>query len=111
MSEEVKVHESGGNQRKICKRDKAILESLTFAPAYYIRAHSMTRKGVDDKTQVWDVVFEPDPEDSSKTTSNVATCGGNSIAIINVHSGTVCMKYEHQDKQEVFCRDRETKQR
>ena len=103
MSEKRKVPdpESGGKQRKICKRDKVILESLTFAPKHYIRAHSKTKK-VDDKTQVWDVVFEPDPDDASKTTSNVATCGGNSISVIDVNSGTVCMKYEHQDKQEVF---------
>ena len=42
------------------------------------------------------VVFEPDPEDSSKTLSNVATCGGNSICIIDVNSGTVLMKYKHK---------------
>ena len=104
MSDKRKAPESGGNQLKICKRDKAILESVTFAPAHYIRVHSKHRhlEGLNDKTQVWDVVFEPDPQDASKTTSNVATCGGNSISIIDVSSGEVLMKYELQVKNEVF---------
>ena len=48
------------------------------------------------------VVFEPDPADPSKTTSLVATCGGNSICIIDVNSGTVLMKYKHKDIKENF---------
>jgi hypothetical protein len=42
-------------------------------------------------------VFEPDPENPDKTTSKVATCGGNSICIIDVTSGTVMMKYKHKE--------------
>ena len=48
------------------------------------------------------VVFEPDPNDATKTTSLVATCGGNSICIIDVNSGTVLMKYKHKDIKENF---------
>ena len=48
------------------------------------------------------VVFEPDPKDNNKTTSHVATCGGNSICIIDVNSGTVLMKYKHKDIKENF---------
>ena len=48
------------------------------------------------------VVFEPDPSDPNKTTSLVATCGGNSICIIDVNSGTVLMKYKHKDIKENF---------
>ena len=48
------------------------------------------------------VVFEPDPSDPTKTTSLVATCGGNSICIIDVNSGTVLMKYKHKDIKENF---------
>ena len=47
--------------------------------------------------QIWEVVFEPDPKDPSRTTSKVATCGGNSICIIDVISGTVLMKYKHKE--------------
>ena len=45
-------------------------------------------------------MFEPDPQDATKTTSLVATCGGNSICIIDVNSGTVLMKYKHKDIKE-----------
>ena len=48
------------------------------------------------------VVFEPDAQDNAKTTSHVATCGGNSICIIDVNSGTVLMKYKHKDIKENF---------
>ena len=47
-------------------------------------------------------MFEPDPSDATKTTSLVATCGGNSICIIDVNSGTVLMKYKHKDIKENF---------
>ena len=32
----------------------------------------------------------------------MATCGGNSICIIDVNSGTVLMKYKHKDIKENF---------
>ena len=47
--------------------------------------------------QIWEVVFEPDPKDASKTTTKVATCGGNSICIVDVNTGTVLMKYKHKE--------------
>ena len=47
--------------------------------------------------QIWEVVFEPDPKDQTKTTSRVATCGGNSICIVDVNTGTVLMKYKHKE--------------
>ena len=49
------------------------------------------------QTQIWEVVFEPDPQFPEKTTSRVATCGGNSICIIDVNTGTVLMKYKHKE--------------
>jgi hypothetical protein len=49
--------------------------------------------------QIWEVVFEPDPQNPEKTTSRVATCGGNSICIIDVTSGTVLMKYKHKESK------------
>ena len=48
------------------------------------------------------VVFEPDAQDNAKTTAHVATCGGNSICIIDVNSGTVLMKYKHKNIKENF---------
>ena len=96
----------GGGHRKRAKNDAAAAgsssdaaseESLSFDPVHFIRSHSKNNAPADIQTQIWEVVFEPDPEDASKTTSNVATCGGNSICIIDVNTGTVLMKYKHKE--------------
>ena len=102
------------------KTTKRIKEDpLAFDPVHFIRSHSknndpadiqtQVRKKIQDFTsilivitlfyifQIWEVVFEPDPKDPSKTTSKVATCGGNSICIIDVVTGTVLMKYKHKE--------------
>ena len=63
----------------------------------YFRSHSKNNDPADIQTQIWEVVFEPDPQDAEKTTTLVATCGGNSICIIDVNAGTVLMKYKHKD--------------
>jgi len=77
-------------------------ESFVYDPVHFIRSHSKNNDPADIQTQIWEVVFEPDPEDNNKTTSHVATCGGNSICIIDVNSGTVLMKYKHKDIKENF---------
>jgi len=77
-------------------------ESFNYDPVHFIRSHSKNNDPADVQTQIWEVVFEPDPNDPSKTLSNVATCGGNSICIIDVNSGTVLMKYKHKDNRENF---------
>lgn len=76
--------------------------TLTYDPVHFIRSHSKNNDPADIQTQIWEVVFEPDPKDASKTTSKVATCGGNSICIIDVHTGTVMMKYKHKELKENF---------
>ena len=70
---------------------------MTFDPVHFIRSHSKNNDPADIQTQIWEVVFEPDPLDPSKTTSKVATCGGNSLCIIDVITGTVLMKYKHKE--------------
>ena len=94
--------------------------SFNYDPVHFIRSHSKNNDPADIQTQIWEVrtmarrcgesceviivqvVFEPDPNDAAKTTSLVATCGGNSICIIDVNSGTVLMKYKHKDIKENF---------
>ena len=106
-------------------------DSFNYDPVHFIRSHSKNNDPADIQTQIWEVsfmywdafglvcceffliewiiiffllqvVFEPDPVDPAKTTSLVATCGGNSICIIDVNSGTVLMKYKHKDIKENF---------
>lgn len=78
------------------------MESLTYDPVHFIRSHSKNNDPADIQTQIWEVVFEPDPKDQTKTTSRVATCGGNSICIVDVNTGTVLMKYKHKELKENF---------
>lgn len=72
-------------------------ESFTYDPVHFIRSHSKNNDPADIQTQIWEVVFEPDPLDADKTTTKVATCGGNSICIIDVNGGQVLMKYKHKE--------------
>lgn len=90
---------------KPAKKAKSVEETdqnLSYDPVHFIRSHSKNNDPADIQTQIWEVVFEPDPKDPSKTTSKVATCGGNSICIIDVISGTVLMKYKHKELKENF---------
>ncbi len=72
-------------------------DGLTYDPMHFIRSHSKNNDPADIQTQIWEVVFEPDPLNAERTTSRVATCGGNSICIIDVNTGTVLMKYKHKE--------------
>lgn len=87
---------------KRTKVEETETESLSYDPVHFIRSHSKNNDPADIQTQIWEVVFEPDPLNPAKTTDKVATCGGNSICIIDVTSGTVMMKYKHKELKENF---------
>jgi len=95
------LKEETKRDEKKLKEDQSS-ESFNYDPVHFIRSHSKLNDPADVQTQIWEVVFEPDPSDNSKTLSNVATCGGNSICLIDVNSGTVLMKYKHKDIRENF---------
>lgn len=95
------VKGDGKKDQKKAKKEQSS-DSLNYDPVHFIRSHSKNNDPADVQTQIWEVVFEPDPMDNTKTLSNVATCGGNSICIIDVNSGTVLMKYKHKDIRENF---------
>lgn len=101
MPDKKKSKDDPKKDAKKLKTDQSS-ESFNYDPVHFIRSHSKNNDPADVQTQIWEVVFEPDPQDSSKTLSNVATCGGNSICIIDVNSGTVLMKYKHKDNRENF---------
>ncbi len=77
-------------------------DGLAYDPMHFIRSHSKNNDPADIQTQIWEVVFEPDPHNADRTTSRVATCGRNSICIIDVNTGTVLMKYKHKELKENF---------
>ena len=78
---------------------------IIYDPSSFIRCHGSARSNKspsETKVQVWDIAFEPDKTDPQKTTNIIATCGGNSICLIDVLSGEVLMKYSHKEKGENF---------
>eukprot|EP00095_Tigriopus_kingsejongensis_P006498 maker-scaffold676_size113663-snap-gene-0.33 protein:Tk06498 transcript:maker-scaffold676_size113663-snap-gene-0.33-mRNA-1 annotation:"leucine-rich repeat and wd repeat-containing protein 1" len=94
---------SHGSSKKLKTDDSTSTgEVLAYEPVHFIRSHSKNNDPADIQTQIWEVVFEPDAQNSDKTTTLVATCGGNSICIIDVNAGTVLMKYKHKDLKENF---------
>ena len=57
-------------------------ENIVYDPTAFIRCHGTSRNSRapnENKTQVWDIAFEPDKNNPEETTNIVATCGGNSI--------------------------------
>ncbi|NXR86364.1 LRWD1 protein, partial [Hypocryptadius cinnamomeus] len=69
-------------------------------PLHFLQCHSKGNSREDFKTQLWSCVFEPvldsgtrkDPIVSSSRT--VATCGGESVCLIDCETGTVLKKYK-----------------
>ncbi|CAB4054317.1 unnamed protein product [Lepeophtheirus salmonis] len=47
-------------------------DGISYEPVHFIRSHSKNNDPADIKTQIWEVVFEPDPNYPNKTTSLVA---------------------------------------
>ena len=91
---------SGGTSNRGARVEEILnadSEPFTYDPVHFIRSHSKNNDPADIQTQIWEVVFEPDPLDAEKTTTKVATCGGNSICIIDVNGGQVLMKYKHKE--------------
>ncbi|KAK0682919.1 LRWD1 protein, partial [Pygoscelis papua] len=75
-------------------------EDVSAEPLHFLQCHSKGNSREDFKTQLWSCVFEPlldcgarkDPVVSSSRT--VATCGGESICLIDCETGTVLKKYK-----------------
>ncbi|NXU89646.1 LRWD1 protein, partial [Xiphorhynchus elegans] len=75
-------------------------EDVSAEPLHFLQCHSKGNSHEDFKTQLWSCVFEPvldsgarkDPIVSSSKT--VATCGGESVCLIDCETGTVLKKYK-----------------
>ncbi|NWR34505.1 LRWD1 protein, partial [Tachuris rubrigastra] len=75
-------------------------EDVSAEPLHFLQCHSKGNSREDFKTQLWSCVFEPvldsgarkDPTVSSSRT--VATCGGESVCLIDCETGTVLKKYK-----------------
>ena len=76
--------------------------NFNYHPLHFVRPHSKNNDLADIQTQILEVVFEPDPQENSKTTSRVATCGGNTISILDINSGKILLEYKFDDIEENF---------
>ncbi|NWV84030.1 LRWD1 protein, partial [Dasyornis broadbenti] len=92
---------SPGNKRsKSQAHTEEEAEDVSAEPLHFLQCHSKGNSREDFKTQLWSCVFEPvldsgarkDPIVSSSRT--VATCGGESVCLIDCETGTVLKKYK-----------------
>ncbi|KAF1511067.1 Leucine-rich repeat and WD repeat-containing protein 1, partial [Eudyptula albosignata] len=93
---------SSGNKRSKSQANtkEEAAEDVSAEPLHFLQCHSKGNSREDFKTQLWSCVFEPlldcgarkDPIVSSSRT--VATCGGESICLIDCETGTVLKKYK-----------------
>ncbi|NWW06943.1 LRWD1 protein, partial [Oreocharis arfaki] len=92
---------SPGNKRsKSQASTEEEAEDVSAEPLHFLQCHSKGNSREDFKTQLWSCVFEPvldsgarkDPIVSSSRT--VATCGGESVCLIDCETGTVLKKYK-----------------
>ncbi|NXU78274.1 LRWD1 protein, partial [Oreotrochilus melanogaster] len=89
-----------GSRNKKSKSQANVKEDVAVKPLHFLQCHSKGNSREDFKTQLWSCVFEPlldsgarkDPIVSSSRT--VATCGGESICLIDCETGTVLKKYK-----------------
>ncbi|NXX68108.1 LRWD1 protein, partial [Spizella passerina] len=93
---------SPGNKRSKTQAntEEEAEEDVSAEPLHFLQCHSKGNSREDFKTQLWSCVFEPvidsgarkDPIVSSSRT--VATCGGESVCLIDCETGTVLKKYK-----------------
>ncbi|NXX80860.1 LRWD1 protein, partial [Urocolius indicus] len=91
-----------GNKKSKSRRntEEEAEEDVSAEPLHFLQCHSKGNSREDFKTQLWSCVFEPlldcgarkDPIVSSSRT--VATCGGESVCLIDCETGTVLKKYK-----------------
>ncbi|NXH61133.1 LRWD1 protein, partial [Rhabdornis inornatus] len=93
---------SPGNKRSKTQAntEEEAAEDVSAEPLHFLQCHSKGNSREDFKTQLWSCVFEPvldsgarkDPIVNSSRT--VATCGGESVCLIDCETGTVLKKYK-----------------
>ncbi|NXN73866.1 LRWD1 protein, partial [Himantopus himantopus] len=91
---------SGNKRSKSQANTEEEAEDVSAEPLHFLQCHSKGNSREDFKTQLWSCVFEPlldcgarkDPIVSSSRT--VATCGGESVCLIDCEAGTVLKKYK-----------------
>ncbi|XP_076130420.1 leucine-rich repeat and WD repeat-containing protein 1 [Alosa pseudoharengus] len=71
-------------------------EPVCLQPLHVLQCHSKQDDHNDFKTQLWACAFEPaaNKSDGGNLESTVATCGGESVCVIDCETGSVLKKYK-----------------
>ncbi|KAL2095004.1 hypothetical protein ACEWY4_009723 [Coilia grayii] len=71
-------------------------DPVSLQPLHVLQCHSKQDDPSDFKTQLWACAFEPaaDHTEGGNWESTVATCGGESVCLIDCEMGTVLKKYK-----------------
>ncbi|RXM97378.1 Leucine-rich repeat and WD repeat-containing protein 1 [Acipenser ruthenus] len=81
-------------------------DPITMRPLHFLQCHSKQNSPDDFSTQLWACAFEPRIDSSGgsrgHSSRTVATCGGESVCIIDCETGSVLNKYKVSG-EEFFC--------
>ncbi|XP_062261441.1 leucine-rich repeat and WD repeat-containing protein 1 [Platichthys flesus] len=75
---------------------KSCSKPLRLKPLHVLQCHSKQDNSDDFSTQLWACAFQPLPDstDDSAGSRLVATCGGDSVCVIDCETGMVMKKYK-----------------
>ncbi|XP_066551331.1 leucine-rich repeat and WD repeat-containing protein 1 isoform X2 [Amia ocellicauda] len=68
--------------------------STCLEPVHVLQCHSRQDSPEDFSTQLWACAFQPDSDPEPCGSSVVATCGGETVCLIDCQAGTVLKKYK-----------------
>ncbi|XP_035289880.1 leucine-rich repeat and WD repeat-containing protein 1 [Anguilla anguilla] len=69
-------------------------DPVTLQPLHVLQCHSKLDSPDDFSTQLWACAFEPLQDSCDQTSGVVATCGGESVCVIDCETGHVLKKYK-----------------
>ncbi|XP_069801439.1 leucine-rich repeat and WD repeat-containing protein 1 [Dendropsophus ebraccatus] len=75
------------------KKDLGKKKQFDLEPLHFLQSHSKNNESDDFRTQLWSCAFEPNL-DSSPSSKAIATCGGESVCVIDCETGKVLKKYK-----------------
>ncbi|XP_067864105.1 leucine-rich repeat and WD repeat-containing protein 1 [Heptranchias perlo] len=88
------------SKESIPRKKSKYKNSVVLEPLHFLQSHSKDNNPEDFRTQLWACAFEPEiknfqiPDVGPRSSQTVATCGGDSVCIIDCETGIVHHKYK-----------------
>ncbi|RVE64292.1 hypothetical protein OJAV_G00144080 [Oryzias javanicus] len=78
------------------KTSSRMQRPVSLKPLHVLQCHSKQDSSEDFTTQLWACAFQPQPDssDGGGGSRSVATCGGDSVCVIDCETGMVMKKYK-----------------